>query len=1039
MMRLLFSASVLLLPLFSTAQARPAAALRSTVDSLVKVCRDMTSQNRFEEALQAVEAAEKAALSGFQKESAEYAKCLHEHGRTYASAGKAEEAEPFYLEALSIRGRVLGKKHVDYGRTLNNLASLYEGKADYLKAEPLFLESLQIKADAGRKDSLDYTFTLNNLGNLYSAMGRHEEAEALLTESLRIRQTLKGRGGAETLGAMVILGNALLRMGRYADAEALYLETMQLIKNTSIEKNAWYAGCLSNLSSLYTERGEYSKAEPFHEDALRVFRQYFPKNRFYAVELNNTALFYMRVGQFDRAASLFEEARVLTETTFGKTSLEYARVLDNLGSLHLMLNQFDQAEQDFQQAKETLDKMPDLRGTPEYARMIGDRSTLYMTLGRYEEAEQMISEGIQALERTPNRNLAIAMHNRAILYDQKKQYDPAFEWLQKSLALKKQVFGEEHPSYATSLSLLADLYAKTNNWPQAMVSARRADQIRKDLILHGLSHFSEAEMAAWIGLLSASEERIASYLSVREDTALAGLLYDNALFFKGFLLNSAVQLHRLAIQDSAAAKTYEALSSKQFLLSREYAKPVNERTSYLGQWEREANALEKTLARTTPGYAEAIRQVGWRDVQARLLPGEAAIEFLRYRKDFPQPTDTFLYAALLLLPDAAAPRFIPLCQEQQLEQLVFTKNGPAAKYLQNLYSAAPLGGAPLYQLLWQPLVAVLKKNKVRTVYYVPSGLLHRLHLAAITDPNTPRQTLADQYRLVLVGSTRQWTPAPATADKNRPTNALVYGGIRYNMDSTAIARANAALHVAPPASGQMSSIRSVEMRGDTAPYLPGTEKDARYVYQLLQTKGVRAVLRVGHEATEGSLKRMGLQEPSPSLLHIGTHGFFFPDPKLERKTISVKAEGFEPVFKTSDLPLIRSGLKLAGADYAWTHKRPLQGMEDGILTAYEVSQMNLSGTYLVVLSACETGLGDILGNEGVYGLQRAFRLAGAKNVLMSLWKVPDAETHQLMSQFYQNWLEKDMPIREALEKAQASVREKSPNPYYWAGFVLIEE
>ncbi len=139
--------------------------------------------------------------------------------------------------------------------------------------------------------------------------------------------------------------------------------------------------------------------------------------------------------------------------------------------------------------------------------------------------------------------------------------------------------------------------------------------------------------------------------------------------------------------------------------------------------------------------------------------------------------------------------------------------------------------------------------------------------------------------------------------------------------------------------------------------------------------------------------------------------------------------------------MIRSGLKLAGSKYAWENKHPMGGMEDGILTAYEVSQMNLSNTQLVVLSACETGLGDIKGNEGVYGLQRAFRIAGAKNVLMSLWKVPDDATEKLMTRFYNNWLEQKMPLRVAFESAQKWLRGQKgyENPYFWAGFVLIGE
>lgn len=217
--------------------------------------------------------------------------------------------------------------------------------------------------------------------------------------------------------------------------------------------------------------------------------------------------------------------------------------------------------------------------------------------------------------------------------------------------------------------------------------------------------------------------------------------------------------------------------------------------------------------------------------------------------------------------------------------------------------------------------------------------------------------------------------------------------------------------------------------------LPGTEREARRLFDLLRQLEIPVTLRLHHSATEKSFKQLGNREPAPALLHIGTHGFFFPDPKT-----SPTLDG--PAFKISEHPLIRSGLKLAGSKYAWYNQRPLSDLEDdGILTAHEVSQMNLSGTELVVLSACETGLGDIHGNEGVYGLQRAFRIAGAKNVLMSLWKVDDDKTALLLDKFYDGWLLDGKPIREALRDAQAWMRRAAgfSNPYFWAGFVLVGE
>ena len=136
--------------------------------------------------------------------------------------------------------------------------------------------------------------------------------------------------------------------------------------------------------------------------------------------------------------------------------------------------------------------------------------------------------------------------------------------------------------------------------------------------------------------------------------------------------------------------------------------------------------------------------------------------------------------------------------------------------------------------------------------------------------------------------------------------------------------------------------------------------------------------------------------------------------------------------------MLRSGLIMAGGNAAWQGKQTLEGKEDGILTAYEISQMNLSNTELVVLSACETGLGDIQGNEGVYGLQRAFKIAGAKYLIMSLWQVPDKQTSLLMTTFYKKWLEDKMSIPNAFHAAQKELRSIGLDPYQWAGFVLVE-
>ena len=175
---------------------------------------------------------------------------------------------------------------------------------------------------------------------------------------------------------------------------------------------------------------------------------------------------------------------------------------------------------------------------------------------------------------------------------------------------------------------------------------------------------------------------------------------------------------------------------------------------------------------------------------------------------------------------------------------------------------------------------------------------------------------------------------------------------------------------------------------------------------------------------------------SPEVIHIATHGFFLED---ERE---VKRTGFmQALSKSNDQvlynPLLRSGLLMAGANRAWNNEDVIPDIEDGVLTAEEIAHMNLSNTQLVVLSACETGLGEVKNSEGVFGLQRAFKLTGVETLIMSLWKVPDQATSLLMTSFYSNWLN-GKTKHQAFRNAQKALRQTYPEPYYWAGFVMMD-
>ncbi len=369
--------------------------------------------------------------------------------------------------------------------------------------------------------------------------------------------------------------------------------------------------------------------------------------------------------------------------------------------------------------------------------------------------------------------------------------------------------------------------------------------------------------------------------------------------------------------------------------------------------------------------------------------------------------------------------------------LLHCKSERKADYVNSLYALADRGAVAikspkksLDDILWNPLEKEL--NGIKTIYFSPSGLLHRINLDAI--PVSETETLADQYNLIELNSSRQLViPSQVKIANN---DAVLFGGIQFEQDSLSVISEPI---YASRSKGELSfsSVDST-LRGGTWNYLAGTEREVNSIEKIMQSYGMPTRLKKGFDATEETFKNNGANNaPSPRILHIATHGYFFPDPKEQLKSNGLSGQN-DPVFKISDHPMLRSGLIMAGGNSVWQGKQTLEGREDGILTAYEISQMNLSNTELVVLSACETGLGDIQGNEGVYGLQRAFKIAGAKYLIMSLWQVPDKQTSLLMTTFYKKWLEDKMTIPDAFHAAQKEMRDNGLDPYNWAGFVLVE-
>lgn len=1020
------------------------------VDSLIAVSRQLTGAGNYDDATQAGEAALKLAEANFGQESATYAGCLFNRGRIFQFSSQLEQALPPYQDALAIRERVLGKESYDYAASLNNLGYVYWQLGRYPEAELRYTEALDIRKKILGEEHPEYAMSLNNLAIIYAETGRYEAAEPLYLEAKAIREKTLGKAHPDYAQSLHNLANLYNEMGRYEDAEPLFLEAQSVWVHVYGKENSNYAQTLLNLANLYNQMGRYEDAESLYLESLDILARLLGKeNLLYVRDLNNLANLYTNMGRYKSAENLYLEARDILEKSAGTANADYIRNLNGLAFLYANWGRYDAAETLYLNAREVLVKVFGEENR-DYAYNLNNLANLYNDTGRYGEAEPLYLEALairgKILGKT-HPDYAGTLNNLGNLYNRMGQMDAAERYYTEAKNIQQAALGKEHPDYLVCVDNLASFYQQTSRYELARPLYQESQTIATNLLSRSARFLSNRELASYSLLFERNLNRCYSFAQVTHGVfpGFSASCYDLALFHKGMLLNIASRINRLAASDTTATRLIKRLKSYHRRLAQEYARPVAKRKDITDLMEK-ANTTEKELIHTVAGFDDIFRQIRWQDVQAALQPGEAAIEFVRYQYYNPNPTDSFIYAAILLKysnPGEILPQMIPLFEERQLASQL-----PDGNDMDRIdESCQGPGGQAIYTLIWQPLDTLL--TGVSTVYCSPSGLLHRLNLGAL--PTDAEHVFGDRRQLVLLGSTRQLAHAPAGSFSGI-SNAVLMGGINYNsVDSSGeISLTVPADGGAFPSAGDgriWSDSTARAERLNEWRYLPATATEVHTIADMLRGNGFNAQVFSDSSASEEIFKQLGRTEPSPRILHIATHGYFFPDPAPQSPEAGVRfnspsALGHELVFKISSDPMIRSGLILAGANAAWSRgpgtQSPAQ-REDGILTAYEISQQDMSNTELVVLSACETGLGQIIGNEGVYGLQRAFKIAGAKYLIMSLWQVNDLKTGELMSEFYRQYLIRKLTAPQAFRAAQQAMRARYPgSPYVWAGFVLVE-
>jgi tetratricopeptide (TPR) repeat protein len=920
------------------------------------------------------------------------AKSLNILANLYSSMGDYAKAEPLLQRALKINEKALGPEHPSTATSLNNLGELYSSMGEYAKAEPLLQRALKINEKAHGPDHLFTATSLNNLANLYSSMGEYAKAEPLLQRALKINEKALGPEHPSTATGLNNLGELYSSMGDYAKAEPLLQRALKINEKALGPEHPSTALSLNNLANLYEKLGDYAKAEPLFQRALKIREKALgPEHPITALSLNDLAALYQYMGDYAKAEPLLQRALKIKEKALGPEHPITATSLNNLANLYEKLGDYAKVEPLLQRALKINEKAlgPE---NPTTGLSVNNLAMLYQYMGDYAKAEPLYQRALKIREKAlgpEHPDTGQSLNNLGELYSSMGDYAKAEPLLQRALKINEKALEPEHPDTGQSLNNLAFLYAGMGNSQEALRLAARARRIEEKNLSDILSFTSEEQRLAF-------QKTTHPYI-LPATLGNAPELAEIVLRQKGVVLDSLLE-DRLVAEASGDPKQREIIeqlrSAKQRLtqLQLEIPKDLSEQAQKQRAAEKEklsseVEQLEGGLARQVAGLGKARRalSVTVAQVQSALPKQAALIELLRYSHYLGKGKGELRYGAIVI-GASGDPSWVPLGNAAEIEKNIALYQ----KSVRGKTDEATLSSVlkALNNQVWAPIEKALPAGTT-TVIVSPDAELNFVSFATLLTADD--RFAGEKYSIRYVASGRDLLreTEPTAGPK---TTIRVFA----NPDFGGIA--------AGPRLEQTNAValRSVEMRdleGISLPSLPGTEKESAELEARAKKSGWQPQIYLGPNATKAELRKVN----SPRILHLATHGFFLPEIGLGPPPSGLSGSGADiPKGKLMN-PMHRSGLALAGAQrtlQAWAKSEVPPTDNDGIVTAEEVGGLKLYSTWLVVLSACDTGGGEARAGEGVMGLRRGFVQAGAENLLMTLWPISDQTTVQIMLDFY---------------------------------------
>jgi tetratricopeptide (TPR) repeat protein len=1010
-------------------------------------------------------------------------------GQLFSDMGRFQDAKRYYHQELAIRRRVQGNDHEAVASTLNDLAILVSDMGDERTARKLIEEGIAIGTKALGPEHPDVAGMLNVLAGILSDQGDFATARAHYERALAIVEKAYGPDSHELLVHLNNLGQFLKEQGDYDAARAHFERALRIVKRTFGERHGIVATLLGNIAGVLEEQGNYAEAKSYLEQSLALRRETLGN------EHPDTALALYRMGYLagemgDAATALdiYLQVLVLYRKSLGEDHPYVARMYSNIAAIHNELENHGEARRYAQQG---FDMTRRLLGD-DHPETVGARRTLATVLDDAGDEEQALNYQLESLAATrklygdQHPDTAHAFANLGMTLMSTGDYAKVRSYLEYALAVYRKYFGEQHPSVALNLHRLGSALEFMGRPDEAAANFRQAVAISQQMMEDASVVLDEQQQILMARSLRDYLDRYLSCL-LRQGNK-ADEAYRAVLGWKGATLVRQRAAH-MAMTDEALRPTFEELQSvvrQATTLARTPGEDVDAWRVKLEALTARKKQLVEELARRSAAFRAAEATVELADIENALPADAVLVDFLIFENSGPHPQikGTLQFHHGLVAFVVRPGRRVQMFDLGDAEEIAAAVDRWRASH--GMSPDAQRAGAELRARLWQPLLAAIGDAKLALVS--PDGALGKLPFSALPGAR-PGSYLIEDIAVVMI-PVPQLLPA-LVADmtvEDLPTELLVLGGVIYNRGGDVPAapvrvdalqgedvKAEPTLPLATrPQTGlarpwdrrRVQLAQRAVVGDETWRYLPGTAVELGFIRDLyfeatgLERDSSRLVALDGVHATEEAFRAAA---PQASILHLATHGFFAGADKASALDRGGSAGEMGAGELADDQPHGFSPGMLSGLVLAHANDPPqipedpellAEMPDDGYLSADEIAILPLGSTQLVVLSACESGLGQTAGGEGMLGIQRAFQVAGARSTIGTLWKISDEATRKVMEEFYRFYLRGGMTPAEALRAAQLWALNNPDSiprgadapddvagatrasPYYWAAFTL---